>query len=531
MADFLTLEDANHEIDRLMTAIRFLGQESAAAVGLAMKAAQEANARADGGIEDLIPTTIKDANWLLAALTPLVLPQPPPPGPPNQLVLLDTRYKVPSREAFDELVRRDWTFKRQYEADFLDCFAPETPVLCRIGGVVDVQEIQYLARLLLPVEVMGHDGQWKAVSRIWPKMTTKDILRITQEGSIAVTDDHRIKFEGAYSEAFSVENGKQQIDRFAVGEQLPNEEEISLELAWAFGLFFSDGHAAVRLSQQWHVDNYNVEFLQRCGVAFKEYTGFDMEIVSYPSNRAGVPRGGIIPRSDMHQLRIKARHPRVRDEQRKGFVFGARASFYGDSGLKRVPGQILRGSVSVKQAFLEGVWAGDGTKIIHQGPTKYITVHGAIGLTGLIGLVEAAGGEYRVSPEKRRVDTYTLGYRFGRSRNRAGKYRQPGSFVHRQRGQSLVYDLTCHGGEFVAANYLVHNCENYAFQFKANADWRFGVTTVGIVLDRPGEHAYNAVLTDDGVWRIFEPQMASYVNPSGIGPGLRYTLRNSVILI
>lgn len=72
------------------------------------------------------------------------------------------------------------------------------------------------------------------------------------------------------------------------------------------------------------------------------------------------------------------------------------------------------------------------------------------------------------------------------------------------------------------------DCENFAFQFKANADWRFGCTTVGLVVDRPGAHAYNIVIFDDATWEIFEPQTDGYVK---VGSAAYYTLTQSEILV
>ncbi len=72
------------------------------------------------------------------------------------------------------------------------------------------------------------------------------------------------------------------------------------------------------------------------------------------------------------------------------------------------------------------------------------------------------------------------------------------------------------------------DCDNFAFQFKANADWRFGCTTVGLVVDRPGGHAYNFVVFDDATWEIFEPQNDWYTK---VGSAPLYTLTNSELMV
>ena len=71
--------------------------------------------------------------------------------------------------------------------------------------------------------------------------------------------------------------------------------------------------------------------------------------------------------------------------------------------------------------------------------------------------------------------------------------------------------------QYVAEKY---DCENFAFSFKARTDRRFGINTVGFVLDYSGGHAYNVVLFTDSPPLLYEPQSDAWVQ---IGEGTSAT--------
>jgi len=77
---------------------------------------------------------------------------------------------------------------------------------------------------------------------------------------------------------------------------------------------------------------------------------------------------------------------------------------------------------------------------------------------------------------------------------------------------------------FVADQY---DCDNFAFNFKARVARKFGVNSVGLVVDYSGKHAYNLIVFSDGTWKIFEPQSDRWPNP---GSGL-YKFEEGFILI
>ena len=72
-----------------------------------------------------------------------------------------------------------------------------------------------------------------------------------------------------------------------------------------------------------------------------------------------------------------------------------------------------------------------------------------------------------------------------------------------------------------------YDCDNFAFNFKARVARKFGVNSVGLVVDYSGKHAYNLIVFSDGTWKIFEPQSDRWPT-LGIG---QYKFEDGYILI
>ena len=72
-----------------------------------------------------------------------------------------------------------------------------------------------------------------------------------------------------------------------------------------------------------------------------------------------------------------------------------------------------------------------------------------------------------------------------------------------------------------------YDCDNFAFNFKARVARKFGVNSIGLVVDYSGGHAYNLMVFSDGTWDIFEPQSDSWPT---IGSGM-YKFETGYILL
>ena len=87
----------------------------------------------------------------------------------------------------------------------------------------------------------------------------------------------------------------------------------------------------------------------------------------------------------------------------------------------------------------------------------------------------------------------------------------------------IAYDWTDEK-KYVTEQY---DCDNFAFNFKARVARKFGVNSVGLVIDYSGGHAYNLIVFSDGTWKIFEPQSDRWPT---LGKG-QYKFEDGFILI
>ena len=87
----------------------------------------------------------------------------------------------------------------------------------------------------------------------------------------------------------------------------------------------------------------------------------------------------------------------------------------------------------------------------------------------------------------------------------------------------IKYDWT-NEKKYVTEQY---DCDNFAFNFKARVARKFGVNSVGLVIDYSGGHAYNLIVFSDGTWKIFEPQSDGWPT---LGTGM-YKFEDGFILI
>jgi len=87
----------------------------------------------------------------------------------------------------------------------------------------------------------------------------------------------------------------------------------------------------------------------------------------------------------------------------------------------------------------------------------------------------------------------------------------------------IAYDWTDEK-KYVTEQY---DCDNFAFNFKARVARKFGVNSVGLVIDYSGGHAYNLIVFSDGTWKIFEPQSDRWPT---LGTG-QYKFEDGFILI
>ena len=72
------------------------------------------------------------------------------------------------------------------------------------------------------------------------------------------------------------------------------------------------------------------------------------------------------------------------------------------------------------------------------------------------------------------------------------------------------------------------DCDNFAFNFKAQVALQFNLNNVGMVIDHSGGHAYCVVIFSNGEAELFEPQNDRWVSP---GESKSYSFKKGIIII
>jgi len=72
------------------------------------------------------------------------------------------------------------------------------------------------------------------------------------------------------------------------------------------------------------------------------------------------------------------------------------------------------------------------------------------------------------------------------------------------------------------------DCDNFAFNLKAQVAKEYGLNNVGMVIDNSGGHAYNVVIFRDGTAELLEPQSDRWIIP---GESKMYSFKKGIILL
>jgi hypothetical protein len=271
---------------------------------------------------------------------------------------------------------------------------------------------------------------------------------------------------------------------------------VPTELAWAWGLFLTDGSCSLRNKNRgsgasWRITNSNLEYLEKAKEAFKwEYKdwGLDFVIKSYPSYSAGRKtnvgerkktiycldvvskrekrKENIVVKSGKHKGEKFTNQERniLKPKARMEFIELYKQLFYDPlTGFKIVPKPIHDVYPEPKRAFLEGVWAGDGRKT---GYSKYITIgkNNKRLAVELGSLAFALNWNFSINYYKNEI-----GFRFTPNKNKPLKW----------------------------------NCDNFAFNFSSYASYVFDLNSAGVCYGQVfnkdtnkflGGHAFNLIL-------------------------------------
>ena len=91
--------------------------------------------------------------------------------------------------------------------------------------------------------------------------------------------------------------------------------------------------------------------------------------------------------------------------------------------------------------------------------------------------------------------------------------------------QKVVDNNTINEKKYVLDQF---DCDNFAFNFKAQVAMNYNLNNVGMVIDNSGGHAYNVVVFNNGTAELFEPQSDRWIKP---GESKMYSFEKGVIIL
>lgn len=395
-----------------------------------------------------------------------------------------------------------------------DCVTGDVPVWIKRGSIPELVEIQEL----LPLG--AHYAQYSGVEILAPtgfvplvsvrRKAPKPVLRLLSTSDFSCTPDHKVVIEagrhgyGRYAAAKDTEPNNL-LRYYPPAESMPVVEG-GTELAWAYGLFFTDGSISRRSQtklggEEWRITNGDAGFLERAQAAFtKEYPTIKFNINTFPSYSEGAPTNYGPRRKSLYCLDAGL-HSRADHGIRGPFIREFAKDIYTSTGSKKVPQAILCGGKPTAKSFLDGAWAGNGCI---NDPTRRISIHRKISTMGLSYLIHRLGGAPFVGADHDSVRIH------GRIKEFSPRHKW------REAGSAPVYDVATATGEFVAGDIAVKNCDDSAI-FVATLLRALGYRSRVVLLAVHGEdydHAASQVWMDSiKEWVFIDPTNVS--NPMG----------------
>jgi len=403
----------------------------------------------------------------------------------------DNKKKVAPFTEYERMINHSIVDVNSYIKEYYDCIGKDTPIICKKDDKVTIKEIQDLDNTY---NVLNHNNEWTGVNWVREKTTENNILSKTSKGTITLTDDHKVIFDGKYEEFKDVDYP----DTIRIDTKFDSKNTITPELAWVYGLFFSDGHCKhypPKKTQNhkyvWKISNCNYKLLEKAN----KILGDKFKIVTFPSEMEGISRGGVQAKNTLHNLIYSNGYGKT-----KNIVSEWQDKFYSNSYNKKLPDEVLNGNTEIAKMFLNGVYDGDGTK--NKTPINTITINSRIGLLGLQVILEKLGLDYYVKPEPRRKNTWYIKYGMKFRQNKLMKKNKD-----IQIDNIPVYDINTDSGNLIASNCKIKNCDDYSFQLMGDFHIpKWSALAFGILwLDKPA-HAVNLFVDDNREVWIVEPQ-------------------------
>jgi DNA polymerase elongation subunit (family B) len=355
-----------------------------------------------------------------------------------------------------------------------DSVANYTPTYVRVNGQIDICTIASLSEKygennwvkcieegkqekefceLQNVEAWTDKG-WTKLHRVirHELAAHKKMVRVlTHTGLVDVTDDHSLlNPQGNEVSSKEVKIGDELLhNKLPVLENIKSCE-ITIEEAQVMGFFFGDGSCGVYdcpsgKKSSWALNNASIviinKYIDLCNKAYP-----DFEWVCMPT----------LESSGVYKITLKSKHYGSATR----FVEKYREKMYFEK-AKKIPNEILFGSIEIRQAFWNGMYDADGDKD-KNGYTR-IDQKNQISASHIAWLAQSLGWTTSINTRRDKENIYRITMTKKTQRKNPFAIKK----MHEIQYQGYVYDLTTDNHHFAAGigNMIVHNTDSVFFTF------------------------------------------------------------------
>lgn len=231
-----------------------------------------------------------------------------------------------------------------------DSVSPTTPILVKRNDHIHILPIDHCQ----PGD-LTFNGEWVPIKHVIRKPLRKQMYHIsTGHGNVVCTSDHSLIKDGKEVRPIDLDEGDA-IDHIGFPPQTYVEEgDISEDIAWITGLFLAEGSKFN--THQYVINNQDTDLLTECAERIYRMTGKEVRISDYMES-SNCHRISYLP-SPIGEF--------LSDCYVENTWHQGTSRPYQTTGYKIVPAYILNGNHAVQQAFFDGYYAGDGSKVSHR---------------------------------------------------------------------------------------------------------------------------------------------------------------------
>jgi len=350
-----------------------------------------------------------------------------------------------------------------------DSVANYTPVYVKVNGQIDICTIENLAEKygnnnwvkclekefceLHDVETWSDKGWTKLHRAIRHELANhKKMVRVlTHTGLVDVTDDHSLILNsGEEISPKDVKIGSELLHNSLPVLENVKANEITVEEAQVMGFFFGDGSCGVYdcpsgKKSSWALNNASMDIINKyIGLCNTAYPEFDW--VCMPT----------LESSGVYKITLKGKQYGSVSK----FIEKYREKMYFEK-AKKIPNEILFGSMEVRQAFWNGMYDADGDKD-KNGYTR-IDQKNQISASHIAWLSQSLGWTTSINTRKDKQNIYRITMTKKTQRKNPIAIKK----MHEIEYTGYVYDLTTDNHHFAAGigNMIVHNTDSVFFTF------------------------------------------------------------------